>query len=299
MIAYERMADCTSLAVEIARLAEIAQQGLPAGSVPWREAVHRAKHPIDYMRYAEFPAILEYIDLKDEQSILDVSSPQWLSLYLAYQNPKVTFTYVNISQMELAAVRDTAVVLGLENIQYECQDVRKLQFADRSFDGCLSVSVLEHIEPEVGGEILALQEISRVLKPGGNLWLTIPFKDRQRVLESSSPGYEGQPSNDRGQYFFAREYSEQQWSQILNQTGLIPQRQTYIIEKPGLLALDYWAYGPRRSSVYGKTITLSMRLLARFQIKGLPMILARRQLKLSDQPGHRLANLAGHYCVPK
>lgn len=298
MTGYKRQVECAGLAAEISRLAEMAQQRLPFDSVPWNEAIRRTKQPIDYMRCAEFPAVLEYVTLEPDQRILDVSSPQWLSLYLAHRHPDVEFTYVNISQAELAAVHDTAAVLGLKNIRYEQQDAKDLELADCSFDGCLSVSVIEHIEPEVGGDVLALQGIRRVLRPGANVWLTVPLKDEARVLESSRPSYEGQSPNAQGRYFFAREYSGQSWAQVVGRVGLIPQRQTYILEKPGPLAIDYWAYGPRHSSAYGRTITSFVKVLTRFKAASWQKILAHRQLRLSDQPGQRLANLAGHYCVP-
>ncbi|MDD1469178.1 hypothetical protein MEO43_28915, partial [Dolichospermum sp. ST_sed5] len=36
---------------------------------------------IDYMRYAEFSAIYTWLSLKPGQRILDVSSPQWFSIF--------------------------------------------------------------------------------------------------------------------------------------------------------------------------------------------------------------------------
>lgn len=50
-------------------------------------------------------------------------------------------------------------------------DGRTLPFADASFDGVLCSQVLEHVfQPEA-----FLQEIARVLRPGGQLVLTVPF----------------------------------------------------------------------------------------------------------------------------
>ena len=50
-------------------------------------------------------------------------------------------------------------------------DARKLPFADGSFDAVLCLEVLEHVPHP--GEVLA--EIARVLKPGGQGWLSMPF----------------------------------------------------------------------------------------------------------------------------
>jgi SAM-dependent methyltransferase len=50
-------------------------------------------------------------------------------------------------------------------------DVTALPCADASIDGILLDAVLEHV-PDVGG---ALGEVRRVLKPGGRLYVTVPF----------------------------------------------------------------------------------------------------------------------------
>ncbi|BAU11722.1 type 11 methyltransferase [Leptolyngbya sp. NIES-3755] len=55
----------------------------------------------------------------------------------------------------------------------------ELPFADASFDVVTMLAVLEHIEHEQA----ILQEIHRVLKPGGKLVLTVPSIWAQPVLE--------------------------------------------------------------------------------------------------------------------
>jgi ubiquinone/menaquinone biosynthesis C-methylase UbiE len=54
-----------------------------------------------------------------------------------------------------------------------------LPFADASFDLVTMLAVLEHLEQPKA----ILQEIYRVLRPGGNLVLTVPSKAAQPVLE--------------------------------------------------------------------------------------------------------------------
>ena len=50
-------------------------------------------------------------------------------------------------------------------------DVRALPFADASFDGCWSLGVIEHFP---GGYATVRDEMRRVLRPGGYLFLTFP-----------------------------------------------------------------------------------------------------------------------------
>ena len=50
-------------------------------------------------------------------------------------------------------------------------DLHRLPFADASVDGIICTNVLEHVaEPQ-----MCLDEITRVLKPGGQVYITVPF----------------------------------------------------------------------------------------------------------------------------
>jgi ubiquinone/menaquinone biosynthesis C-methylase UbiE len=61
-------------------------------------------------------------------------------------------------------------VKGNGHVHYQNQDATQLNFPDNHFDYVLCVSVIEHIIEDS----LALQAMSRVLKPGGRLILTTP-----------------------------------------------------------------------------------------------------------------------------
>ncbi len=83
----------------------------------------------------------------------------------------------------------------------------RLSFADGSFDFVLSFDVFEHI-PEYSRGLL---ECYRVLKPGGRLIFTVPFRmdDEQNLIRATcdpegkvrhlmEPEYHGDPVNDAG-----------------------------------------------------------------------------------------------------
>lgn len=88
---------------------------------------------------------------------------------------------------------------GRGDVKFE--DVTRLTFDDGSFDGVLSLDVLEHVPDYTK----ALREFVRVLKPGGTLVATFPFTDgpntvlRARVKEGGEiehllePEYHGDP----------------------------------------------------------------------------------------------------------
>jgi len=54
------------------------------------------------------------------------------------------------------------------------EDASRLSFADESFDGVISIQVIEHVEDDVG----FIRESLRVLKRGGTLFYTTPNRLR-------------------------------------------------------------------------------------------------------------------------
>ncbi|HMP89100.1 MAG TPA: class I SAM-dependent methyltransferase [Kiritimatiellia bacterium] len=66
-------------------------------------------------------------------------------------------------------------VINYEIVKYSSTDVlgvaEKLPFADNSLDGVISVAVLEHVKDP----FLSAAEMSRVLKPGGVMFCSVPF----------------------------------------------------------------------------------------------------------------------------
>jgi SAM-dependent methyltransferase len=59
---------------------------------------------------------------------------------------------------------------NLENVTYQVEDALQLSFPDNHFDLIVSVDVMEH----VGKPRRMLEEIQRVLKPGGKAFITFP-----------------------------------------------------------------------------------------------------------------------------
>lgn len=89
---------------------------------------------------------------------------------------------------------------GSHNCRYKVFDGSHIPFSDGEFDAVVSFQVIEHVPDDVS----FLAEISRVLKPGGVLFLATPTRDyRLRIGQK--------PWNP----FHLREYSADQFSAVV------------------------------------------------------------------------------------
>jgi SAM-dependent methyltransferase len=204
-------------------------------------------------------------------------------------HPGATFTYSNIIERELADYREIAQACGLANIDYVLEDVRKLTFANATFDRVVTVSVIEHVFPEVGGDVQALREIRRVLEPAGQVHLTVPCKVTSGVVYVNSPVYEREAGE---RVFFAREYDGKSFFRLVQAAGYEAQSVAYISERPGVLALDRFEWGPW-SSRWSRYALSAMRVAQERLIgRSWEPMLARRYLHVSTEPQDRLVNIA-------
>lgn len=86
--------------------------------------------------------------------------------WFAAKYPGTRFVGVDISAIGAGMARDKAPV----NATFTVADLKRLSFADRVFDFVFSQSVLEHV---VGWDV-ALRELHRILRPGGQLLIRLP-----------------------------------------------------------------------------------------------------------------------------
>lgn len=74
-----------------------------------------------------------------------------------------------------------AVALRMENVTVQQEDARRLSFASGSLESVSCMHVIEHIglgrygdELDYDGDLKAVQELKRVVRPGGDLLLVVP-----------------------------------------------------------------------------------------------------------------------------
>ncbi len=118
--------------------------------------------------------------LEDCGRVLDVGCGEgWPSLYLARTIPEVVG--LDVSPVHIDLARNTAGLMGLDNVRFEVAHIEGLPFDDQSFDGvCFGGNVFTYgSDPR---EMLA--EIRRVLRPEGT------FAFEQWPVDPSRPLYE-------------------------------------------------------------------------------------------------------------
>jgi SAM-dependent methyltransferase len=127
--------------------------------------------PANSDRYLEYPWLLQNINIASGK-ILDVGSTASNMLYNFL--PKA----VEINSIDL-----NSKYIESEAIKFAVGDIRKTNYEDNYFDVVSCISTLEHIgvsgrygsddDPE--GDLRAVKEMGRILKPGGTMLVTVPY----------------------------------------------------------------------------------------------------------------------------
>jgi SAM-dependent methyltransferase len=196
--------------------ANLWQNGVRLGA---KKTLGKILQPINsYTRFPEYHFLARNIgqfvqcsDANERVRILDVGSPKCLGLYLAYRHKvevHLTDVYepaVEESRILWDAIKDKA---SGEPI-FSVRDGRTCGFSDDYFDIVYSMSVVEHVEGG-SGDRETVQEMLRVLKPGGLLLVTVPLGSR--YVEQSRVGVQGaaRETGDQSLYFFQRIYSPEE-----------------------------------------------------------------------------------------
>ncbi len=84
---------------------------------------------------------------------------------LVKRNPGIELMSVDVSEKSLASAIGLKQQPGYENVTFQQENVNSLSFADDTFDHIFVCFVLEHLDEPVA----ALEELKRVLKPGGTV----------------------------------------------------------------------------------------------------------------------------------
>jgi len=133
-------------------------------------------------------------------------------------------------------VREAQAAFGARTLFPAVSDVRRLPFADASFDAVYSMGTIEHFAESEA----AVVELARVLKPGGRLILGVPnrhdpFLRPLMVVVLYGLGLYG--------YGYEKSYSRRSLRRMIEATGLEVTLESGILFIPGWLRMiDLWCH---------------------------------------------------------
>lgn len=115
--------------------------------------------------------ILAELDLSNNQRILDLGCGRGFYLKAINQlNPELKLTGLDINPEYLNAAKET---IDSPRIKFIKGDATNLPFENNSFDQIIASEILEHIKEDER----VIEEVYRVLKPGGKVIITVPNKN--------------------------------------------------------------------------------------------------------------------------
>ncbi|MFL5304559.1 MAG: class I SAM-dependent methyltransferase [Polyangia bacterium] len=153
-------------------------QSQPSGEPSERRVYDRWHETLDVNAGADDPWYLlvhEQLDLSRDiagQRILEIGCGRggfacWLAGRPA---PPAEVVAVDYSSAAVEKGRTYAAQRGISRVTWRTGDIQAMDFADGSFDTVVSCETIEHVPDPFRG----VQELARVLKPGGRLFLTVP-----------------------------------------------------------------------------------------------------------------------------
>lgn len=156
---------------------------------------------------------------------------------------------IDVSAAVVAAARDRYPTLDAQQA-----DVRRLPFADASFDAIVSLSTLDHFDSASDLDV-GLAELERALAPGGRLLVTLDNARHPLVaLRNAVPRRWLAPTRlvpCRVGATCGREALDRR----LTALGLVVERHTALMHVPRVAALAAGACWPRRRSPLGLLLT--------------------------------------------
>jgi len=142
----------------------------------WKKILHRIYAQVyginDLHSHIRWRAIKEYIDFQ-RKAILDAGCGAGLMTFEVAKQTSKNMTQIigidpNKESIEIA--NRISSRQGLENVEFKVGNIMDIEFDDETFDEALCIDVLEHVPDDNK----AVCEVSRVLKEGGRLIISVP-----------------------------------------------------------------------------------------------------------------------------
>jgi len=159
---------------------------------------------VDFIRCFEYSYVLSRLDTSNQRLLyIGETAYGFFSLFLASKGAEVTIMDIDGQVSKLSRKADRLNLSSKVNIVIS--DARKMPFPDSFFDSIFCISTIEHIPGD--GDMRVMKEISRVCKPGGQVYISTHHGDDY--------------SESRWGRWFARYYDNDALeNRLLKQTGL-------------------------------------------------------------------------------
>jgi ubiquinone/menaquinone biosynthesis C-methylase UbiE len=95
--------------------------------------------------------------------------------------------------LEVVGIDIKEFPLHYENFSFKQSDLRRIDLPDASFDAAAAISTIEHVglfDADPNGDRKAVAELRRLLKPGGQLIITVPFSATAHVIPMNQRIYD-------------------------------------------------------------------------------------------------------------
>jgi SAM-dependent methyltransferase len=199
----------------------------------WIPALKKLIQPVSYWRVPAYKFVFDAANFVERDVVLDIGSPKLFALYLA-QTIGATVYATDIDDYFIEEYRLIRQIEGIspDKLQLKAEDGRQLTFPDNYFTKVYSISVIEHIPNE--GDTACVQEIARVLRPGGRCIITTPFAPIYRdEFKDAKAVYWARHTvrSEDGRVFYQRRYSERDlFERLIKPSGLTLKQLVYIGE---------------------------------------------------------------------
>lgn len=170
-----------------------------------------------YTRHIEYPLCFNKLKVDKGMKVLDVGSGNSIyPVYMAHKGGVVYATDLDDFVFKIKhrlKNRWLRQLIDSGQLKIEVQDSRKFSYPDNFFDRVCAVSTLEHIPGN--GDIIAIKEISRVLKKGGRAFISLEASALPKEFYVKHKFYYGHAylseyldSSQRREHGFAGDYEE-------------------------------------------------------------------------------------------
>jgi SAM-dependent methyltransferase len=196
------------------------------------QAGRLALYPMDSTRYFEFDWIWSRLQrLGRLRRYLDVSSPRFLPLTYVWRSGVEHACFVNPDKADLANTERWAAALS---VSHRCRfipaPIESSALGDERYDAITSISVFEHIADEKP----ALENVRRLLAPGGSLLITLPCAASGYDQYRDYDEYNLSTPDSEGRFFFQRFYDASSLrSRVFSVLGEPRQMTVYGESEPG------------------------------------------------------------------